>query len=174
MVIELLTGDNLGVVVIISHVLSHSTESSVLRGAVSLLSGHSGKVSRFSDDFTIFVSEILLNVVIGLHMLVSELKRLLDFSSRLERSIVLGGLSQGLGIAHLHLSSINVGLTYKFKQQKDTQVKYRNVYFPTLQTRLNNEIVESFKPNDYYLKLIGKFRRFVFLTSLEYVSGGTE
>jgi len=111
MVIELLTGDNLGIVVIISHVFSHSTESSVLRGAVSLLSGHSGKVSRFSDDFAIFVSEILLNVVIGLHMFVSELKRLLDESSRLESSIVLSGCSQGLGIAHLHLSSINVGLT---------------------------------------------------------------
>jgi len=108
-VVELLPGQDFGVVVVVRLVWGHSTESSALHSAVTLLRGL--EVSRLSHDLTVFILKVLLNVSSVLHVLISRVGGLPDMAGGLESSVVFSGLGDGLGIAHLQLASIDVLFT---------------------------------------------------------------
>lgn len=111
MVVELLPGQYLRVVIVVRLVWSHSTESGTLHSAVTLLRVGGLEVSGLSYNFTIFVLEVLLDVSSVLHVLECSVGRLSDMASRLESSVMFSRLSDGLGVTHLQLASVDVLFT---------------------------------------------------------------
>ena len=133
MVVELLTGQHLRIVVVVRHVLVHSTESGTRLGTVTTLGVGSNEVSDFSYDVTILILEILLNVSSVLHVFKSSVGGLSNVASRSESTaIVIRGLGNRLRVTHLHFTSVDVLFTYFIKQS--TQVKYSNVSGGTRRT----------------------------------------
>lgn len=112
-VVKFLTGQSFRIVVVVSHVPGHSTEGSTFLSAVTLPGVVCLEVPFLSNHSTIFISEILLNMVGVDHVRESCISRLFDVPCGLEWFIaVVGRLSQESGIAHLHFTSVSVSLTF--------------------------------------------------------------
>lgn len=147
MVVELLTGQHLRIVVVVRHVLVHSTESGTRLGTVTTLGVGSNEVSDFSYDVTILILEILLNVSSVLHVFKSSVGGLSNVASRSESTaIVIRGLGNRLRVTHLHFTSVDVLFTYFIKQS--TQVKYSNVSGRTHRTQFEDFIGTRSSSND--------------------------
>lgn len=70
-VVKFLTGHSFGIVVVVRHVLGHSTEGSTFLTAVTLPGVVCLEVLGLSNHSTIFIPEILLNMVGVAHVIES-------------------------------------------------------------------------------------------------------